>query len=70
MKLKKEVLLTEEECGLLADRLIANAFRFLSNAKNCLNGYGKATSNFKAQEWRAKADNLIELANKLSEPWI
>lgn len=70
MEFKKEILLTEEECGQVADLLIGKANRCEANAKNCLSGYGKATSSFKAQEWRAKADNLIELANKLSEPWI
>jgi len=67
---KKEIWLTEQQCGDIADLLLEKETRCYRNAENCLSGYGTAKSARKAEEWREKAQYYNKLAEMLSEPWI
>lgn len=70
MDIKREFLLTEEECDTLISILDKAADRCRPNAANTRNGYGKATSRTKEKEWLEKAGEYTDLIDKFREPWI
>jgi hypothetical protein len=67
---KKEILLSEEDIEIIVPALEAAEKRCLQNSKACLNGYGKATSYDKSQEWINKAERIRELTTQIAYMFI
>jgi hypothetical protein len=66
---KREIRLTEDQCGLLIELLNSAEKRNRGHARNCLTGYGTVRSSSKHDAWMEKAHEYEAIIETLREPW-